>query len=475
MTSNFARHLSADVSAPASALPADKRVPFGWSAATVGAVTVGAAPVVLQWPDGCAADAPTHLRFAVALDVRDEKRVEALLPRTDRVIGSFDVRFSGAFAVHHIALAPTDIAGIREQGVALRLASGSELHILSAGAGMPAELTPHLLCAGEADKTVEWERRFLSGACIQPFSWTLGCVTDGMLDMAALTGRAVWRATARAYLDRYVESGTLIYQDPRGVRLEGKLSTIETTLPFAALAQLEPQHPTLELALQFWRERRTAEDAVIDGAHTSSEGAYTVAYPMAVVAQIRDDEALQTLALRQLQVRWERLFDEQTQTFWRTLNGDGSRGNRNWARGVAWQLLGMARTLRVLPGHPDAPPLIEKFAELANWAHRFQRADGLWSVFVDEAEVAPDTSGSAGLAAAFAMGANAGWLDDSLRVCARQTLDGLQPYLTADGFLAGVAQLNKGGEALQRAPYRVISPMAMGLMAQLQAALGERV
>lgn len=83
----------------------------------------------------------------------------------------------------------------------------------------------------------------------------------------------------------------------------------------------------------------------------------------------------------------------------------------------------------------------------------------------------PDTGGSAGIAAAFALGAREGWLETEFRQSAEQTLTGLQTWLSPDGFLGGVSQSNKGGEALQRGNYRVIYQMAMGLMAQLIAAL----
>nr|WKN34271.1 hypothetical protein K4G66_17985 [Tunicatimonas sp. TK19036] len=49
------------------------------------------------------------------------------------------------------------------------------------------------------------------------------------------------------------------------------------------------------------------------------------------------------------------------------------------------------------------------------------------------------------------------------------TWNGLLTYLTSDGLLDGVAQSNRGGEALQRSDYRVISQIGMGLMAQLYA------
>jgi hypothetical protein len=62
-------------------------------------------------------------------------------------------------------------------------------------------------------------------------------------------------------------------------------------------------------------------------------------------------------------------------------------------------------------------------------------------------------------------------LPASMRPAARRTLKALEGQLTPDGFLGGVAQSNRGGEALQRGGYRVISQMAMGLMGQLIAAV----
>jgi unsaturated rhamnogalacturonyl hydrolase len=54
---------------------------------------------------------------------------------------------------------------------------------------------------------------------------------------------------------------------------------------------------------------------------------------------------------------------------------------------------------------------------------------------------------------------------------ARKAWQALTGELTPDGYLANTAQNNKGGEELQRGGYRVISPHAIGLLAQLSAAL----
>jgi hypothetical protein len=48
-------------------------------------------------------------------------------------------------------------------------------------------------------------------------------------------------------------------------------------------------------------------------------------------------------------------------------------------------------------------------------------------------------------------------------------------HLTPDGLLGGAAPANRGGESLQRSAHRVLSPMGMGLMGQLAAALPDGV
>lgn len=460
----MARHVAVEiVAAPQIPTPAGRRAPFGWRTAAI-----SAEPLVLRWPDLPPAAIPTRLRLTVALDVRDEKLIEATLPQSGRVLGTFDIRFASLFQVYEIALAPGDAADVRREGIALRLKKGADLRVFT-GEGIPSELLPHLLLPGGADTTAEFFARLGSLASVQSFSWMEGCVLDGLLDLGELPAHAAMRNSAAQHLARFIQNGQLIYENHVSQPSDGRIYGIEGALPFAALAKLEPQNPALEIALKFWQGRKDAENAVIDGKHTSSEGSYTVGYPMAIIARQRGDEALQQLALTQLRVRQARLFDGKT--FWRTSEADGGKGNRNWARGIAWQLLGMARTLRELKHRTDSADLIEQFAQLAAWAQKYQRADGLWSVFVDEPNLSPDTAGSAGIAAALAIGVREGWLPSDARRAAEKALAGLKTHLTSDGFLGGVAQSNKGGEGLQRGNYRVIFQMAMGLTAQLIAAL----
>ena len=463
-----ARHLPGRiVSAPDIPFPPGKREPFGWKTASVGANAL-----ILAWPDFPVGAQPSALRITVGLDIRDEKLIEAYLPASGRILGTFDLRYGCLFQVYEIKLAPNDLADIRREGVALRLTKGSDLRVFIGGEGMPAALQPHLLVSGTADAMSEFFARMDSLACLQAFSWQEGCVLDGLLDLAAMPAHANLKEAARRHFSRFIIDGKLIYEDTFSVPREGTAYGIEGTLPFAALAKLDPQSPLLEIALASWAKHHDAEHAIIDGQHTSSEGAYTVGYPLAVIAKTRKDDALEKLALTQLRVRQVRLFDGKT--FWRTSepkDGTLQKGNRNWARGIAWQMLGFARTLKELNHREDLDDLIASFQQLAAWIMPYQRADGLWSVFVDKPELTPDTSGSAGIAAALAIGAQQGWLDATAKSAAAKTLVGLKPHLTSDGFLGGVTQANKGGEGLQRGDYRVIYQMGMGLMAQLIAAL----
>ena len=299
-----------------------------------------------------------------------------------------------------------------------------------------------------------------------------GCVLDGLLDLAALPQHATARSVAQRHLALFIRNNQLIYEGPKSDPCDGHLDTIEGTLPFAAFAQLYPKHPLLDMALAWWRKETDAEGAVIDWISTTSEGSYTLAYPMAIIALQRGDAELERMALTQLRLRQQRLFDGTT--FWRMSKPTGVMGNRNWARGIAWHLLGGVRTLSVLRGRPGVDALIPGFAALADWVQKFQRPDGQWSVFVDEPALSQDTAGSAGIAAALAIGANHGWFSDAARTSAQRCLASLSGHLTADGLLGGVSASNKAGEELQRSSYRVIFPMGMGLMAQLIAALASK-
>jgi hypothetical protein len=407
----------------------------------------------------------------VGLDERDEKEVEVTLAKSGRRLGSLDVRFPAQFQVYQLAITPGDAGEMVREGVALRLVKGSDLEILATGPDLPAALQPHLMCPGNLAPMEEFYLRLRSLASVQQFGWMEGCVLEGLLDLGQLPDGQPDREGAARHLAKFIRDGKLTYESPRSAPSDGRIYGIEATLPFAALARTDPANPLLQLAVDGWNARRRPSGAVQDGSSMSSEGTYTVAYPMALIAQARGDEALMRDALEQCRHR-SVLFNGAE--FWRTLDENGMRHDRNWARGIAWQMLGLVRMLEVARDRADIADLKEHLRLFSGWIMQHQRPDGLWSVIVTEPRLTADTSGSAGIAAALARAARSGWLGPEARDSALRAYGALNAHLTADGFLGGASQSNKGGLGLQRSDYRVIYQMGMGLLAQLAAALEQR-
>ena len=247
---------------------------------------------------------------------------------------------------------------------------------------------------------------------------------------------------------------------------------IESTIPFSTLARLRPNHPILDTVVKGWQNLKKDNGMIIDGTMVSAEGCYTISYPMSVIGKARKDKELIQEALEQLKHRFI-LIDNGD--FYLRYYTDKGYTYRNWARGAAWFLLGYVRTIEEVGVENVDKDIIDKFKEAAAIALSMQRLDGLWSCFMDNPEYSlPDASGSAGIAAAIMSGINLGMLPVEYQKNVEDCYKSLQSYITPDGFLKGVAQDNRGGEALQQSDYRVIAQMGMGMMAQLYATLYQK-
>ncbi len=431
--------------------------------------------------------------MSVSVDDRERKIVTASLARTGAMIGQFDLRYSHSLEPWQIQLNASTFAAALEQGVRLTLThAATPLWILAPGLPEGARaLEPHLLAdehgMADTDRAGAFFRLLGSTASVQAFGWMEGCVLDGLHDLDSAT-KAVngkmdtsWRDAINAHLSLFITPDRrLVYENPRGQPDDGRIYGIEGTLPFAVLAKRHPDHPLLDMLLAYYRGHLNADGSFRAPESYTAEGSYTIAYPLAVVAAQRGDAGLAQLAGNVLRQRCERLM--RPDGLWLRHHADGSRTFRSWARGVAWHLLGLARTLEQLPpgqgGNElaDTLDLCDEFRATVSWALGYQRGTGLWGCYLDGGEdTADDSSGSAGIAAAMALGVRFGLLtgadSSAAQAAAKRCWAGLLLHLTPDGFLDGVAQSNRGGESLQRAPYRVLSPMGMGLMGQLAAAL----
>ena len=299
------------------------------------------------------------------------------------------------------------------------------------------------------------------------FGWMGGCVLEGMVEQAKKSPDKNWEDAIKLWLSRYLDERSLSYQNARGQKVNNRFTGIEVTLPVAVIARFYPDHPSIDLAIEFWESKTHSKGMIMDGNLISAEGNYTVAYPMAIISKLLDDSNLAQKAITQLCLRREALYHD-SNIYLR--NELGELSFKNWTRGNCWYFLGLARTLETL-GKDSAPELCEHLIEVADVLISRQRADGLWDNFLDEAGKKPDTSGSSGIGAALVTGYRMGLLDQRATEAAKRAYIGILSHLEPDGWLGCVAPNNKRGEGEQHGDQRTVEPFALGLFAQLDAVI----
>lgn len=451
------------------AMPTDKRPPFGWPV-----LALASKPVVLTAP-GARGDGDLFLRLTVAVDDRELRMIEVLTSDSGERVGQMDLRYAHPIQTFQLAVPAKYRARVKSGGVTLRQLGHTKpmwLFAADPAGATPMEYQPHLLTvAGPVDRIEALQHRLASVSSIQAFGWVEGCVLDGLQAIAARdpSGAAAARAAHWRLFSPSREK--LIYENHRSEPYDGRVHTIEAGLPFADLARHDPDSPLLDLFLDFCRQHTQPDGAIQDAGPASgltAEGSYTIAYPLALIAAARHDRGLEEIAHRQLELARDRLWHDGA--IWlRHYRDKDRRTFRGWSRGVAWYALGLVRTIEVMQPRRDTADLAAELHRVAAWVLPLQRADGLWPCYLEDQQLPPDTSGSAGIAAALAAGARLGILPASARDSARRALTAGVTYLTPDGMLDGVAQSNRGGEALQRSDYRVLSLFGSGLLAQLLA------
>lgn len=449
---------------------------FGWKAFAVGpaegtsTVLRGLGKDAPQVPEG----ATCRLRLTNAIDVRNVHVIEIKTPG-GKPVGNFEVRFAALYQVQEMPLTAEQAGLILKEGAVLKMAPGSKPLFFFAPSAIASPAPdalqlPHVLIATSSDTAAQFEQRLYGLVMLQGFGWQCGCVSEGLLDLAEARGNdaALLRSLDR-YLDMYFTADGIIFESPRSHAMKDKVGGIEEPLPWATLARRRPGHPAIEVGRKFLASRAVAKDDGSQKRDFTTEGCYTAAYPTAMLSRVLKDPELAALALRHLEAR-KQVNVHEGDIYQRATTG-GERRLRNWARGVCWYYLGIVRTLSALEDADAAKAWQPEIQRVADLLIKHQRADGLWGNFIHDPKSAPDTSGSAGLAAALARAHAAGWLGDDARQAAQRTLEGLDAHLTPDGLLGGAAQSNKGGDELQKGSYRVLYQLGMGLKAQLMAAL----
>ncbi len=446
--------------------PSPQRLLQKWEAVPLLAPEEGAA-TQLRWPAAAVLPeaADYRLRLAVAVDVREPVLVRVESASGGMLLGEVEMSYSYPLQPFELRLDRARAELLLREGARLSRVKGSNpFWVFWRG---PSEeknaLCPHLLASdGQPGGLKEALDRLCALDSLQPLGWLEGCVLDAQLEWSRADPR--FQEALRLHLAQFTgPAGELVYENPRNLPTDGKVYGEEGPLPFAILAQVEPGHPWLEIAAAYFRGHSDELRLVKHEGRRVAETSYTCAYPLAAMGPDWADFALDHL-------RWQKDdLVERDELYLRRSHDGASKSHKNWARAYSWYMLGLARSLPLLPAAED---LRAEFRRIAEIALRRQLSDGLWSVYLDDASLVPDTGGSAGIAAALALGVEKGLLPrDPFLAAAQRARQGLGAHLTPDGFLAGVSQSNKGGEELQRGEFRVIAQFGLGLYGLLTASL----
>jgi unsaturated rhamnogalacturonyl hydrolase len=414
------------------------------------------------------------LRVTAAIDFREEKRLAIMLGKSGEQIGEWVMTYAHPYQPFEIEIPQHHHKKIQKEGLRLLLSHGAgEAWFFANDKSTPEGFQPHFLIGDSPGNKETFFDNLYSMNSFSPFGWMGGSVQDALYAWHGL-GNSNATNTLRLHLEKYLDGELGVrFESPNTLPLDGNFNSIEDFLPFTAIVDLFPGHIATEQGLVYILERRM-KNGIIGGDRVTTEGCYTLAYPLMAIALDKGEAYLIRIALDQLEVRMKLLTDEHA-IYQRSTVG-GEKGYRNWGRGSVWYLLGIVKTAILVK---DTPWLLEmekrqlkaSFVHLCGEMATHQDPQGMWKGYVDNKDMAVDTSATGGIAAAMVWGVYLGWLDEGYLDKGRRAADGLIKYLSPDGYLRGVSQINRGGEELQRSPYRVISQFGMGLMAQLLAAI----
>lgn len=483
------RYVPADMAGPKPLLPDGRYIPFDWA---FGEVPKQGEGVKLTWNgvrpglanvpnvnassnSGGANPGGATLRITSATDVREEITIGVKTAISGREIGTFDIRFAMYLQPFELPVPAAHLPTVLAEGVTLTMTKGTKpfwfFRNTNDSPSAPTAYLPHLLLyenrRADASVTTPWKDRLLSLESVQTFGWMEGCVMDGLLELSAHSPKA--KRVLQQHLDLFFGQNSLVYANLNNQKAEGIINTVESILPFAILAQTNPSHPLLQTAIQFCEAHANAGGVIADGTGMNrmvkTEECYTVSYPLAVLANMLNRPDLAQLAIQTALAR-VRLLDKGKSIYQRGTE-QGPPLFENWSRGVVWYLLGLVKTLAHLTDNAQTQPLKIALQTAVDNVLSYQQPNGLWLCFMHQPETGYETSGTAGIAAAMSYGVGKKLLPETVLGAVEKARKGLRTYLTPDGYLTGTAQGNKGGDALQRNGFRVISPYTLGFLAHL--------
>ncbi len=473
----YLRIIASGVTNPEVAFPKEKRIPLGWKAFPIPASSEYREAVVMRFPEIKSIEGPLWFRLTSAIDIREEVTILAYLPDSGVEIGQFDIRFAHPFQPFQISVDSKFIKDINYGGIALRMMKGEKdtwffspdlSHIDN------HSLQPQLLMGTSNLPEKSFRNNLMSMNSFSPFGWMGGCVIDALWEMSQKSDKEASQ-TLKKQLSFFLDAEKgIIFESPMTKPLDGTFNSIEDFLPFAAIVGVSPGHLSVQKALNFLKLKENNEGIIVSGSDITTEACYTVAYPLAAIAVNRNDRQLAQTAIYQLRFRTRFLTDNNT--IYQRSSLEGHQSFANWGRGVVWYLVGIAKTLAILKNSSfrdlnGINEMEKEFVRAIQAVEKWQSTEGVWCSFIDRPETGLDSSATAGITLAYSMGHKLELLNSSYDGKAKKAYQSLLPFLTPDGFLTNVSQINRGGEALQANGYRVITQFGMGLMAQLKCSL----
>lgn len=460
-------YLLAKVTAGESSLPTDKYIAFDWVFSEISAGNEG---IKLAWNQSLPSKNQfASLRITSATDVREILVLEVRTAKTGKKIADWDMRFAALLQPFELQIPTEDLNAVFDEGITLKMVKGTKPFWFftenKTTQNAPNAYLPHLLMYEKNTNNEAWKDRLMSLESLQTFGWQQGIVWDGLLEMSQHSKRA--KTILEQQLALYFANDSLVYCNLNNIKTVENIHTVESILPFAILAQTHPTHPLLKTAIEFCEAHANSEGVIADGTGNNrmvkTEECYTVSYPLAVLAKTLNRPELAQLAIKTLQSRISVL--EKGNSIYQRGTEQGDLFFENWSRGVAWHLLGLAKTLVHIPESKEKESLKISFQKAVEKVIAYQQPNGLWYCFFHRPETSVETSGTAGIAAALTYGYQNNLLAQNSKEAATNARMGLFLYLTPDGYLTGTAQVNKGGDALQQNGFRVISPYTLGFLA----------
>lgn len=363
----FRRFPAGVVSTPNCHWDRTKRIPLAWPVfPIVGKGTAYNESTVLKFPNLSLVNAYVRLRITSEIDIREEITIGIVLPGREIEIACLDIKYAHPFQPFEVLLDKHYLDDICKHGLSLYMNKGSN-------------------------------NTWFYG------SWSENASATG-LQPQLLFGNYPGNINAHRAL---VKQLALFLDNSKGVDFEaphtqpvnGRFHSIEDLLPLAAIVSLYPEHASVQLAVDYCLSLSDDLGLIANSSHVTSEGCYTIAYPLAKILIFRNDHDLARLAVKQLDHRIDLLSNE----------------------GV-----------------------------ISQSSCEYQSGSGSWNSYVDRPESLPDSTTTSGIALALAWGIHAKLLPGEPFVT--RTLKSrlwLRDRLTEDGYLQNISQINRGGGPLQ--------------------------